>query len=350
MPSFLLYGSYGYTGGLIAEQALKAGLRPLLAGRDGSRLREQAGRLGLDYRVVSLDDQAALDSALREVDAVLHCAGPFVHTFQAMADACLRTHKHYVDISGEIEGFEALAKLDPEAKRAGIMLLPGAGFDVVPTDCLSVYLAQKLPGAMHLRLFIRGVGGGISRGTARSGIENMHRQGRIRRDGHLVQVRPAWRVRRVDFGRGRIRAVSIGWGDVSTAFHSTGIPNIETYMALPSPLIMAMYLSRLAGPILYSHPIRSLLKSLVSVILPLGPSAARNESGLSLVIAEVMNGSQTLRARLQTPAAYPFTALTSVEIMKRIIASDFQPGFQTPSRVYSPDFILHFPGVKREDL
>ena len=99
-----------------------------------------------------------------------------------MAEACLRTKRHYVDISGEIVGFEALAAMDKQAKDAGIMLLPGAGFDVVPTDCLAAHLKTRLPDATHLRLFLRGVGAGVSRGTAKSAIENMHRQGMIRRN------------------------------------------------------------------------------------------------------------------------------------------------------------------------
>ncbi len=142
LKNFLVYGAYGYTGNLIVEQAVKEGLRPLLAGRDEKLLRAQAEKFGLEYRAFSIDNTAALDSALLEVDAVLHCAGPFVLTFRQMAEACIRTKRHYVDISGEIEGFEALAAMDEEAKRAGIMLLPGSGFDVVPSDCLSAYTAS----------------------------------------------------------------------------------------------------------------------------------------------------------------------------------------------------------------
>ncbi len=184
MPNtFLLYGSYGYTGNLIAEYAVAQGLRPLLAGRDETRLRAQAERLSLDFRAFTLSDSAALDDALRSTGLVVHCAGPFVLTFKQMAEACLRTGAHYVDISGEIEGFEALAALDSQAKAAGVMLLPGAGFDVVPSDCLAAHMHQRLPSATHLKLFIRMVGGGVSRGTARSGIENMQRGGRIRREG-----------------------------------------------------------------------------------------------------------------------------------------------------------------------
>src|SRR5574342_1282726 len=98
MNDFLIYGSYGYTGQLIVDRAMKEGLHPILAGQNEKKLRVQAGQHHLDYRAFSLNDTNALDSALSEVDAVLHCAGPFVHTFRQMAEACLSTKRHYVDI------------------------------------------------------------------------------------------------------------------------------------------------------------------------------------------------------------------------------------------------------------
>lgn len=350
MKKILVYGSYGYTGQLIVEHAIKQELELILAGRDEVQLRAQAEKYHLQYRAFSLDNTAALDSALQEVDAVLHCAGPFVLTFRQIAEACIRNKKHYVDISGEIEGFEALAKMDEEAKRAGVMLLPGGGFDVVPSDCLSAYTAGKLPTATSLNLYIKSIGSGVSRGTARSGIENSHRQGRIRRDGKIHTVPGAWHVKHVDFGRGASRVVSIGWGDVSTAYHSTGIPNITTYMSFPDAMINGLYLSRVIGPLLYMRPMKNFLKWLIGILIPAGPSKEKNKSGFSLMIAEVSDGTKSVRAKLRTPEAYYLTALTSVEIMKRILNSDYKTGFQTPSTAYGADFILQFDGVTREDL
>src|ERR671919_2266009 len=170
MGNFLIYGSYGYTGQLIVDHALKEGLRPVLAGRNKKKLIPQAEKYNLEYRAFALEETAILDSVLQGVDAVLHCAGPFVHTFRQMAEACLRTKRHYVDISGEIPGFEALAAMDHQAKSAGIMLLPGAGFDVVPSDCLAAHLKQRLPSARQLRLFVRAAGAGVSKGTVKSAI------------------------------------------------------------------------------------------------------------------------------------------------------------------------------------
>ena len=349
MKNFLIYGSYGYTGNLIVEQAVKEGLKPLLAGRDEKQLKAQAEKFNLDYRAFSIEDSAALDAALMEVDAVLHCAGPFVLTFRQMAEACIRTKRHYVDISGEIEGFEALAAMSEDAKRADVMLLPGGGFDVVPSDCLIKYVAEKLPAATHLELYIKSIGSGVSRGTARSGIENSHRAGRIRRDGKIVSVPNVWDTKFVDFGRGPSRLVSMGWGDVSTAYHSTGIPNVTVYMGFPAVMVSMMRMTRFAGPILYTRRARDFIKWLIGKFFAPGPTRQQNENGFSLLIAEVTDGKNIVRAKLRTPEAYHLTALTSMKIIKHILDDDFKAGFQTPSKVYGADFILQFAGVKRED-
>src|SRR4051812_14952024 len=172
-----------------------------------------------------------MDAAVGEVAAVLHCAGPFSHTSRPMADACLRTKTHYLDITGEAAVIESLAARDEEAKRSGVMLLPCVGFDVVPTDCLAAHLKRRLPSATRLALAIQGIGR-ISRGTATTMVENINRGGLIRRGGKLQSVPAAWKTREIDFGRGPRSATTIPWGDVATAFYSTGIPNIVVYAAI----------------------------------------------------------------------------------------------------------------------
>jgi len=351
MKKFLIYGSYGYTGQLIVEHATREGLRPLLAGRDEMQLRAQAERYNLEYRAFSLDETAKLDSALLEVDSVLHCAGPFLYTYRQMAEACLRTKRHYVDISGEIPGFEALANMDAQAKEVGIMLLPGAGFDVVPSDCLAAHLKRKLPSAVQLRLFIRGIGTGVSRGTAKSTVENMHRQGMIRRDGKLVQVPPAWSIREQDFGRGPVKTVSISWGDVSTAYYSTGVPNIETYFAFPTAYINILKSMRVIGPLIYTRPVKNFLKFLINTFARPGPGDEKRKKGFAILIGEVTDpdGGRAI-SKLITPEGYTCTALTTVEIMKRILNGETTSGFCTPSLACGADFILRFEGVTREEL
>src|SRR5688500_18600008 len=308
MQDFLLYGSYGYTGRLIAQRALEVGLRPLLAGRDPEALRAQADALGLDQRAFALDDRASLDAAVQETPVVLHSAGPFSRTAAPMAEACLRAGRHYLDITGEIAVLEALAALDARARQAGGMLLPGAGFDVVPSDSLAAHLKRRLPGATQLRLAFQSVGGGLSRGTATTMVENIARGGAIRRDGRITPVPAAWRTRDVDFGRGPVSVTTIPWGDVSTAYRSTGIPNIEVYTRVPAGQRRALLASRYVGWLLASGPVQRVLKGRIRGGAP-GPTDEQRTRGRSLLWGEVEDAQGNRAAsRMVTPEGYTFTA------------------------------------------
>ncbi|HEY2944845.1 MAG TPA: saccharopine dehydrogenase NADP-binding domain-containing protein [Vicinamibacteria bacterium] len=346
---YLIYGANGYTGELIAREALRRGQRPVLAGRNAEAIRSIAGELGLEHRAFALDDPRAIDDALKGMRAVLHCAGPFVRTFPPMADACLRARVHYLDVNGEIEVFERLAARDAEARAAGVMLLPGVGFDVVPSDGLAAHLKRRLPGATRLVLAFHSVGG-LSRGTATTMIENLHRGGLIRRDGALTPVPAAWRTRQVDFGRGPRTVVCIPWGDVSTAFHSTGIPNIEVYTTATSPLLLAMKASRLLRPLLASSAVQSFLKGRVRAGAP-GPTAEQRARGRTDLWGEAADeAGGRVASRLHGPEGYTFTMLTAVAAVEKALSGSAPPGFQTASKAYGPDFVLGIEGVTREDL
>lgn len=347
--SFLLYGANGYTGGLVARLAVERGLSPVLAGRDRAKIEPLAAELGLEYRSFSLDNTEAIAAALAGSTVVLHCAGPFSHTSKPMADACLKTGTHYLDITGEIAVFEALAARSAEAAAARVMLLPGVGFDVVPSDCLAAHLKKRLPSATKLTLAIQGLGR-ISHGTATTMVENINRGGMVRRAGRLTPVPAAWRTREVDFGRGPTTATTIPWGDVATAFYSTGIPNVEVYAAVPSSLRTMMKASRLLGPLLASAPVQRFLKNRIKA-QPAGPSDQERARGASFVWGEVSDDEGRKRvSRLRGPEGYALTAQTALNAVERVLRGDARPGFQTPSLAYGADFILEVEGVTREDL
>jgi short subunit dehydrogenase-like uncharacterized protein len=347
--SFLLYGSYGYTGALIAEIAAQGGLHPTLAGRDEEKLRLQALSLGLDYHSFSLDNPDPITEILRDYPLVLHCAGPFSQTSQPMVKACLRTGTHYLDITGEITVFETLAGLDAIARQAGVMLLPGVGFDVVPTDCLALHLKNRLPSATHLALGLLAVGGAVSRGTALTGLERLSGWGAVRYRGKITPVPLGHKIRKFDFGRGPRPASAIPWGDVSTAWYSTGIPNIGVYNANLGRLGLLMRLAWIVAPILNSKPVSNLLKKIVRTRFK-GPTKEQNENGKMIVCGEVTDakGNRAV-ARLQTPEAYQTTALTALAAVEKVLDEQAAPGFQTPAKAFGTDFILKIEGVTRED-
>lgn len=347
--SCLIYGANGYTGELVAHRAVECGLSPVLAGRNGPAVAKLADTLGLEYRVVSLDSPAELDNVLTGHTLVLNCAGPFARTSQPVVDACLHTGAHYLDITGEIAVFERLHRQDAAARDAGIMLLPGTGFDVVPSDCLATHLKRRLPSATRLTLAFRSLSQ-ASRGTATTAIEHIQSGGAIRRAGKIVAVPAAHATRTIDFGRGPVEAVAIPWGDVSTAYYSTGIPNIEVYMALPQSMIRLMGIGRHIGWVLGLPIVRQALLGVVRRQPP-GPSAELRARGLSLLWGEVTDadGGRAI-SRLRTPEAYQLTAITMVMIAQRVLAGDLRPGFQTPASAYGPDLIMDVDGVVREDI
>src|SRR6478672_7492880 len=271
--TFLIYGANGYTGELITRYAVERGMKPVLAGRNAIAVESLAKKHHLDYRVFSLDEGYRIDSALQNVDAVLHCAGPFSLTSQPMVEACLRNKKHYADITGEIAVFEAMAKLDQKAKEAGIMIMPGVGFDVVPTDCLARHLKDRLSTANYLSLAFYGIGR-LSHGTQATMTMNVGQGGAIRKGGKITRVPAAWKTREIDFGDVTKNAVTIPWGDVATAYYSTGILNIEVYTVVPPSNLKMLKASRYLGWLLATKPFQDYLQKQIP---PGGPSDEERE-------------------------------------------------------------------------
>jgi short subunit dehydrogenase-like uncharacterized protein len=344
---WVIYGANGYTGELIARDAARRGLRPILAGRSAAAIVPLAKELGLDHRIVALEDAAALDAALGSVKVVLHCAGPFSRTSRPMVEACLRKRVHYLDITGEVEVFEACAARTAAARAAGVMLLPGTGFDVVPSDCLAAHLKSRLSTATHLALGFQ-VPASVSHGTATTMVENIHRGGLVRKGGVLSRVPPGYKTRMIDFGRGPVTAVTIPWGDVSTAFHSTGIPNVEVYMAALAETRAMLLFARVAGPLLGTPPLQRLLKAAIRRA-PRGPSAKQRAAVRSYLWGEARDADRTVLSRLNAPESYALTVQTALAAVTKVRAGRTRPGFQTPSLAFGKDFILEIESVTRTD-
>jgi len=333
--TWMIYGANGFTGTLVAELAVRRGLRPVLAGRTAAKVRPLAERLGLEHRVFGLEDATG---ALADVDVVAHCAGPFSATSGPMVDACVRSRTHYLDITGEIDVFEAVSRRDADARAAGVVLLPGAGFDVVPTDCLAAVLHEALPTATHLDLAFL-VQGGASAGTASTAVEGSGGGGRVREDGEIRGVRLGHRRRTAHF-RDRPRDVgAIPWGDVSTAYRSTGIPNVTTFTAFPGVLGK---LQPVAAPLLRTGLARALGRA-VARRIP-GPSAATRAKTRCEVFGEVWDAEgNRVRAALTGPNAYDLTADSVVEAVRRL--GDVTPGAHTPSSAFGADYVRALDGV-----
>jgi short subunit dehydrogenase-like uncharacterized protein len=343
----MIYGANGYTGALCAEEAVRRGWRPVLAGRTAERIVPLAERLGLEHRIFGLGEPSVTEENLSGIELVLHCAGPFSATSRPMVDACVRTRSHYFDITGEIGVFEYIHENDARWRDANIAAIPGMGFDVVPTDCLAAMVKEEMPDAHTLRIGFKGSGFKMSAGTTKTMIEGLSEGAAVRRHGRIERIPPGSLTREVPFTDGQPEpAVAIPWGDLATAWYSTGIPNIETYLfADPAQLRQLRTVSKLAW-LFRINAVRRGAQALVGRYVK-GPNEDERQTGHMLCWAEAEGpGGRTATRRLRTPEGYWFTVLATLAGVDRWLNDGLKPGAQTPSMAFGPRFVLDIEGVE----
>jgi short subunit dehydrogenase-like uncharacterized protein len=341
---WMIYGANGYTGKLIAKQARQRGLKPILAGRNHKIIESLAAETGFEYLVFDLDDEAAVKKALEGVSIVLHCAGPFSATSQPMIDACLESGCHYLDITGEISVFANAYRQSDEAMHADIVLMPGVGFDVVPTDCLAATLVKALPAATSMVLAFES-GGRMSPGTAKTSIEGLAGGGCVRKEGKLKWVPLAWKTREIRFKHGKRLAVTIPWGDVFTAYISTGVPDIEVYMAVPPSYVLRMKRLRMVKPLLSMQWVQNMMKRRIEKSVT-GPEVGERQTSQMELWGEVKSADgRSASATMTTPDGYDVTVTASLGIVEHLLENDVEGGFYTPSLLMGAGYAASLPGV-----
>lgn len=342
MPEWMIYGANGYMGSLIAREAKERGLRPILAGRNARALSRLGQELDCDIRIFDLTDSTAMVQQLTGMAAVLHCAGPFSVTSRPMLDACLRTGTHYLDITGEIAVSEAIFCRAEELVQARIIALPGVGFDVVPTDCLATLLKRHLPDATHLRLAFASQQSRLSRGTMKTLMEVLAQGCQIRQAGEIIEASPQ-RIQ-IPFSDQVLPAISISWGDVSTAYYSTGIPTIEVYVGGTKLVRQGQLLYRLRR-LIRTAPLQTVLKKLLDWTKA-GPTEAEREGDECVLWGEVTNAAgKRVVLQLRTPEGYNLAKDAAVTAVVSVLEHGLSPGAYTPSLAFGPEFVLGLRGV-----
>ena len=346
--NILVYGANGYTGRLVLEELRKKGLRCTIAGRNEKQIKELAEKYQLDHRVFSLDNANEIEKNIAEFKAVLHCAGPFIKTSQPMARACINTGCHYLDITGEIPVYEGLQKLDDEARRNKVMLLPGVGFDIVPTDCMAAMLKKQMPDATHLELAFVGLGS-ASAGTTKSALAQMPHGSLQRMNSEMKKIAMFSLSREIEINHQTYPVYTIPWGDVFTAYYSTGIPNIVVYTHFSKSVASMAGLTKPFLSLLKSDSVLKAAQGLVGMLVD-GPDENTRETGKAYIWGEVRNASKTLQGRMVTREGYKLTSLSSIAACEKIIEGKVKPGFQTPSQVFSENFVLEIDGTEKPEF
>lgn len=325
MNKLMIYGATGYTGRMAAEQAKAQGLDVVIAGRNGERLASLAAQLDVPFRVFTPDNPAA--ESLEGIGVLLNFAGPFARTADALMQASIKAGVDYLDITAEINVYRLAERLGAEAAEAGVMLLPGVGWDVVPTDCLALHVVRRVQDPQSLGVALQ-VAGSLSRGSALSVSEIIGAGLLARVDGLLVAT-PDAKPRHFDFGDGPVLCAPLSFGDLVTGWHSTGIRNICMFVHITGDAFPEGDLS----------------------LLPDGPSAQQRETQRARAVAEVIGADGTsARSVIETVNGYTYTPLAAVEAARRVLDGERRPGFETPARVFGVGFAETIAGTTITDF
>jgi len=342
----LIYGANGYSGKLVVEEALRQGMKPVLAGRSESKIKSLAAAYNLEYKVFGLENVPKIVTELEGISLVLNCAGPFSKTAKPLIEACLLNQSHYLDITGELDVFEMAKEYDLQAKDNEVIIMPGVGFDVVPTDCMANHLKQKLPEATHLELAFMTLGGGVSHGTMTTMVEGLGKNGAVRVNGNIEEVLIGHEGKEIDFGMKKSWTMTIPWGDISTAYTSTGIKNIQVFTAIPKTTFNLLKAQQLINPILQNKWVQGMIKDYVDENIT-GPTPEQNKNGVSLVYGKVNDkANNEIEARLKGPETYAFTAKLAVLLSRKVLETKDKYGYFTPAKLFGPDLVLEVEGVE----
>ncbi|MGM0580798.1 MAG: saccharopine dehydrogenase family protein [Bacteroidota bacterium] len=344
----LIYGANGYTGKLITNEAKENGIQVEIAGRNQAAIQSLANETGSPFHIVELGEKEQLEELLKNFDTVIHCAGPFSETAIPMVEACIQSKTNYLDITGEIWVFEDIMKYNDEAKKAGVALMPGVGFDVVPTDCLAGYLKEKLPGGTALELAFVGSKTGMSRGTAVTMAKNIAKGGFIRENGEIKNVPLAYEVKEIEFSHRKQWCMTIPWGDLMTSYHQTQIPNIKVFSGASSKMINKIKKYRGLKFLLGIGWIQKLVRKKIENSVT-GPNEENLKSGKTYVLGKITDETgKSFSAELITPEAYFLTAKTALSSALKLKDKSVN-GYLTPAQAFGKDFIMEFDKVERID-
>ncbi len=342
---WMIYGAYGFTGKLIAREAVRRGYHPLLAGRDREKLLTLGNDLMLPVKQFSLSPEASLERELEGVDLVVNIAGPFVGVAEPLVSACLRTGTHYIDTSGERDHFRYIYEQDAEARKQGVALIPGCGFDVIPTDSIAACLKERLPEAVHLELAVDSLAR-LSAGTAKAAMGVIAEGGFVRVDGGL-QPRPIGRYGpNVRFHRGERRTILAPFADLESAWRTTSIPSISTYLALPPGLGGLGRLGNAAHRLLSLRPVHRLANAVIDLTMK---EKEASEEGFASIWGRVTDrNGRSVECWMQLPEPYHYTAFAVLNAVERLTEHPVA-GALTPTQAFGPDFALSIPGTVRQE-
>jgi short subunit dehydrogenase-like uncharacterized protein len=317
----VLFGATGYTGELTARELAGIGERPVLAARDGARVRALADELGgLEWAVADVGRPESVRALVERGDVLISCVGPFARWGAPAVEAAIDAGAHYLDSTGETPFIRRIFEhWGPRADAAGCVLLTAMGYDWVPGNlaaALALTEAEPADAATRVAVgyFLRGAAG-MSGGTRASAAGVFLEPSFAWRGGRIVTERGGARGRSflVD-GRTR-KAISAGSSEhfgLPPSFPE--LQEVDVYLGWFGGASDALRAVSLGLSVATRVPlVREVLGGVVGATVKGstgGPDAEARAASGSVIVAEASDGAGHVlgRAHLAGVNGYDFTA------------------------------------------
>jgi short subunit dehydrogenase-like uncharacterized protein len=340
MSEIWIAGATGRTGRAIAAQ-LAPQHALVLVGRDPARLRELAGKVSGEPRIVVAGsvDAVVTELARSTPSVVVNLIGPFTETGLPVARAC-PPGTHYVDLANELFAVIGLLGLHDEAVAAGRTLVTGAGFGVLAAESVVLTLCADRPAPARVRAdavaMVESEPGFIGAALAGSVIDALRAGGRRYEHGRLVRARLGGDLERLTLPDGStVQTIGVPAGELEAARRASGAPFVVTASS-QAPAGRAARAVLAAAPALLSlPPLRNAAKRRLARVRVTPQERSREFSWAHARVQE-LDGS-TREGWLRAGEAMAFTATAAAGVASRLSRNEGRPGAYTPGSLFGAE-------------
>jgi short subunit dehydrogenase-like uncharacterized protein len=344
----VLFGATGYTGRLTAEALVRAGARPVLAGRNKNRLADLATEISrggdpLPVAVADVTDRRAVGQLVSSGDVLVSTVGPFLALGDAAVQAALDARASYLDSTGEPPFVRnVFQRYGPQAADGGAGLLPAFGYDYVPGN-LAAGLALDAAGGQATRVDVGYfTTGPMTRSSASSGTMAsvggmLLEPGFAWRGGHLAPMRTAEQVRAFTIDGKRRSGISLAGSEhLALPRVHPELEEVNVYLGWTGPLSHPLQAGSLLLDGLQRIPgTTDLLRQALRRYQPptgVGPDATERARTGSLVVAQAYarTGELLREVRLRGPNGYTLTGELLAWGARRALDRPLAPGAHGP--------------------
>lgn len=341
-----VFGATGYTGRLVVAELVRRGAKPLVAGRNESKLAALAQEHGgLPTMTADVTQPQSLGAVAARSRVLINCAGPFVDLGEPVVDAAIQAGSHYLDTTGEQPFVRAVQERDRAARERGVAVVPAHAFEIALADCGAALLSRGYRDIASLEV-VYATRFRASQGTKRSALKVLGAEGRCFEGGDLVVEPPARHRRRLELpeGWGEVVAVSFPGAEIVTIPRHTRTRSVRVYLALPriAGLMVPWVVPLVRG--LARTPVSGLVQRALGSDTS-GPAPEVRARARFLIFLEI-RGVRAGQARVDKMILtgrdpYGITACLAAAAALRMCEPGYDArGVLTPAQAFDPEAVL----------